>query len=222
LGLAVKVRKHEKLKGYAGTPGYTAPEVIRQKYYDHRADYFSLGVLIYRMICGKKPFTTPRGMKPKSPHNSADSAVLNLKPTFNENYFDKKAADFLSGLLEKSPDKRLGSRHVNDLKSHPFFEEVNFGFVEVGYMKPAFVPKGNAVHADTLHHISQLHVKHEEKIQPEFKYEKLLKNFSFHSTTTWEREIVTQLQKLPAEKFSLILSGENLVKMTQDECCVIL
>merc|ERR1719447_2098494 len=53
LGLAVRSKE---VKGYAGTPGYTAPEVITNKPYNHMADFFSYGVMVYRFLSGQNPF----------------------------------------------------------------------------------------------------------------------------------------------------------------------
>lgn len=41
-----------------GTPGYLAPEVVRgeRAHVDHRADLFSLGVMLYEVLVGKAPF----------------------------------------------------------------------------------------------------------------------------------------------------------------------
>jgi serine/threonine-protein kinase len=45
------------VKGTAfGTPGYVAPEVLAARPADARADVFAVGVMLYEMIVGKRPF----------------------------------------------------------------------------------------------------------------------------------------------------------------------
>lgn len=39
-----------------GTPWYMAPEVILDKPYAYDADIWSLGCIVYEMVCGVKPY----------------------------------------------------------------------------------------------------------------------------------------------------------------------
>lgn len=56
-GIAKGIDLSQTLLGVrAGTPAYMAPEQIRSELVDHRADIWSIGVLIYQMITGINPF----------------------------------------------------------------------------------------------------------------------------------------------------------------------
>jgi serine/threonine protein kinase len=61
-GLARPVERKSKAGEVVfGTPGYTAPEVLNApETVDHRADLFSVGVLLHELLTGKLPAVDPR------------------------------------------------------------------------------------------------------------------------------------------------------------------
>jgi len=196
LGLAVK---SEKVKGYAGTPGYTAPEVVSQLPYDKRADFFSYGVMVFRFICGKKPFAV-RGRQRKKQNRKGrselDQNVLQMNPEYQDKYFSPRCKDFLQKLLHKDPDKRMGRNGIIEIKAHPWFEEIDFGMLEAKYLDPPFVPNLDEVNADCLRHISRPPQDDRfkaVKLTPEF--ESKLAQFPYRSKKAIQEEIVEVLQK---------------------------
>lgn len=42
-----------------GTPSYIAPEVLRSGRVDHRADIWAVGVILYELLAGRRPFDAP-------------------------------------------------------------------------------------------------------------------------------------------------------------------
>jgi len=88
---------------------YMAPEVVKEKPYDHTADLWSMGVILYELYVGQPPFYT----------NSIYS-LINLIVKDSVKYPDSMSSefrDFLQGLLTKEPKKRLD---WPDLLHHPF------------------------------------------------------------------------------------------------------
>lgn len=117
-----------------GTPEYLAPEIISQTGHGKAVDWWSLGIMIFEMLTGSLPF------------NSSNRKVLFDRITYTELHYPKRisptAVDLLKKLFEKNPRKRLGSGKTDaaEIKSHPFFKNVNWDAVLQKKIKPPFKP----------------------------------------------------------------------------------
>ena len=48
------------LQGVFGTAYYIAPEICKRMAYDERCDVWTIGVMIYILLCGSPPFDDPK------------------------------------------------------------------------------------------------------------------------------------------------------------------
>ncbi|TNN17221.1 Serine/threonine-protein kinase 36, partial [Schistosoma japonicum] len=97
------------LTSIKGTPLYMAPEIIEEKPYDHTADLWALGCILYELFVGTPPFYT----------NSIFQLVKLITKTSIQWPPDMSSVfkDFLARLLQKDVRQRL---QWPDLLDHPF------------------------------------------------------------------------------------------------------
>ncbi|XP_040399639.1 rhodopsin kinase GRK1 isoform X2 [Cygnus olor] len=149
MGLAVELREGQsKTRGYAGTPGFMAPEVLRDEEYDWAVDYFTLGVTLFEMVEARGPFRR-RGEKVEN--QEVTRRTLHDPVTFSER-FSAAARAACEGLMAKDPGARLGFQAGScaQLKAHPLFAAVSWGRLEAGLVPPPFVPDPRRVYAKDL------------------------------------------------------------------------
>ncbi|MBX3112997.1 MAG: protein kinase [Fimbriimonadaceae bacterium] len=93
-----------------GTPSYMSPEQINGRDIDARSDIFSLGIVLYEMLAGKKPFTGDSVV-------SITYAIMNAEPEYLSNV-NHTVWSVLIKALDKSPQLRHSSADalINDLK----------------------------------------------------------------------------------------------------------
>lgn len=83
----------------AGTLPYMAPELLRGERGDQRADIWALGVLLYEMVGGRRPFTGATGFE-------LSAAILHEPPPPLPESVPGRLAAIIERCLAKAPDDR--------------------------------------------------------------------------------------------------------------------
>src|SRR5713101_1780080 len=116
-----------------GTAVYMSPEQARGEELDARSDLFSLGVVLYEMATGKKPFATGNVI-------TTLDAVLNQKP-ISPLQLNPSLPQDLEGIIGRAMEKDRGHRYPNalamkgDLQS--LRKETESGLTRTGVRRPA-------------------------------------------------------------------------------------
>jgi len=98
-----------KAGSMCGTPNYIAPEVLRKEGHSPASEVWSLGCMIFALLCGAPPFETE---SVASTYSRIAAGTFSLPPSIST-----PAASFLRSLLAHNPDQRPT---LASLLLHPF------------------------------------------------------------------------------------------------------
>jgi serine/threonine protein kinase len=108
-GLARVVTGKDMMKTACGTPGYVAPEILKNQGYDSGAvDMWSTGVILYILLCGFPPF-----YEEELP--ALFDQILHARYDFPSPWWDsisKEAKSLVQALLTLDPKKRMTADEV--------------------------------------------------------------------------------------------------------------
>ncbi|KAL6604155.1 Pkinase-domain-containing protein [Neocallimastix californiae] len=118
-----------------GTPEYMAPEVILSKAYGKAVDWYSLGILIYEMLCGYPPFYDQDQLQ-------LYKKILSGK-IYWPSYIKSDAKHLIKQLITPDLTKRYGNlkNGAEDIKEHKWFSGVEWSKVAKLAIAPPFIPE---------------------------------------------------------------------------------
>ncbi|KAI9330890.1 kinase-like domain-containing protein [Obelidium mucronatum] len=121
-----------------GTLGYMAPEMLKKCGYTHTIDWWSLGIVLFEMLYGKRPF---RGKK----EENIKKSILSGKITFPPNpTISSDCVHVIKGFLKDHSPDRLGDAESGGfakLKTLKWFTSINWTDLGNQSAKAPFKPK---------------------------------------------------------------------------------
>lgn len=132
-GLSKISESLKEAKTICGTAEYLAPEILFKLGYGKEIDWWTLGCLTFELIVGLPPFQAHS-------KEELDHKIKFSTPKF-PNYLSSSCLDLILQLLKKDPVKRLGTKSVEDIKKHIWFENVNWEVLLQKKYEPFFLPK---------------------------------------------------------------------------------
>ncbi|EAS04135.3 calcium-dependent kinase (macronuclear) [Tetrahymena thermophila SB210] len=112
-GASTKFDHNEKLTKRIGTPFYVAPEILTKKPYDEKCDVWSLGVIMYILLCGYPPFW---GQTDQEIYEKVKKGKFEF---YDEDWADRSsdAKDLISKMLQYDPKDRISA---TEAYAHPW------------------------------------------------------------------------------------------------------
>ncbi|KAL3852874.1 hypothetical protein ACJMK2_016482 [Sinanodonta woodiana] len=111
-GFAKEISSLKSLQTPCYTPYYVAPEVLGPEKYDMSCDMWSLGVIMYILLCGYPPFYSNHGaaISPGMKKRIRNGQYEFPNPEWNR--VSKDAKDLIRGLLKTVPEERFTIEQV--------------------------------------------------------------------------------------------------------------
>lgn len=106
-----------------GTEEYLAPETLSDSDLNYTSDYWSLGVILYQLLCGSTPF------KGRSDLETYNNIQKSTEINFKKSNIDPQAKDLIRQLLTKDPTLRIGFDSIQEIKDHPYFAGVDWATI---------------------------------------------------------------------------------------------
>ena len=122
----------------SGTVGYMAPEVVLRSSHGFVADFWALGVILYELMKGERPYP---GTNRKEYKMQLLAKEIQIKEGTQPKNWSNESIDFLNKLLKRKQLERIGIKGIEEVKNHKWFKNINWKDIEIMKMKSPFIPK---------------------------------------------------------------------------------
>lgn len=114
-GASTRFDPNQKLTRRIGTPFYVAPEILNKQPYDEKCDVWSLGVIMYVLLCGYPPFwgTTESEIYDKVKKGKFEFAKEDWE------MISEDAKKLITKMLEYNPVERISA---TEAYAHPWIQ----------------------------------------------------------------------------------------------------
>jgi len=147
-----------------GTAEYFAPEVIKGLPYTHEVDWWCLGIILYEMLMGIRPFDAD---------NMSDMFVRILQDEVQlpeDHVMDQHTKDFIQGLLKRDPALRFGEPQI---RCHSYFSIIFWSGVRNRQYKPPDIPPMDRSNLCDTQNFEEVYLKMEPVISDEIDVDRV-------------------------------------------------
>lgn len=152
--LATRVAPNTLATSFSGTRPYMAPEILLCSLghiagYDHRVDWFSLGVCFYEMLKGRRPyeyssqFSSPQVLCLMSSENSLALSA----------HWPSDLRSFISQMLRFEVAGRISS--LRAFSRHIYMERIDMNAVLARKTAPVFIPRADSLNCDPTYELEE-------------------------------------------------------------------
>ncbi|CAD8070128.1 unnamed protein product [Paramecium sonneborni] len=189
-------KQGSKTKKIVGTPDYIAPEIILgTSISNFSSDYWSLGIIMYELLCGIAPFNDDTVEK-------IFDNILNMRIEWpqigdGEDCISEQAYDLIVKLLEPDFNKRIGHKTIEEIKNHKFFKGIQWNRL---LSKPGLIiPELNCESKDTEK--MQQFLKKLEKTNKDSENKKLAQQLKAQLQNLERIDLLKQRSTQESEKY---------------------
>ena len=209
-----KIYHPENGKENSGTPGYMAPEVLFNKDHDYSVDFFSLGVILFELLMGKRPYHghNKKELRKDIVTRQARINEENVPDGFvkSKNFFD--CINFINGLLERKKEKRLGANGFKEIKEHPWLIDFKWDDLMEKNLDPPFIPPQcdsnyDKKYCNEIEKIGEETQKEYNSIRNKNEYDKYFENYTCNKLIIDKVEPLTEIDS--NKKIVLLSNNEE-------------